>query len=71
MAVSREVMVMRIICGIILVVGSIFGMFLSFFSQITVNSEVSVFNGMQLSMGLGVFFILACLGGIYIIANTS
>jgi hypothetical protein len=68
---SWEVMVMRIICGIILVVGSVFGMCLSFLSRITVNSDVSVFNGMQLSMGLGIFFILACLGGIYIIANSE
>ena len=71
MADSWEVMVMRIMCGIILVVGSMFGMFLSFFSQITVNSDLSVFNGMQLSMGLGAFFILACLSGIYIIANSG
>jgi len=62
---------MRVICGAILVVGSIFGMFLSFFSDITVNSEVAVFNGMQLSLGLGVFFILTCLSGVYIIANTN
>jgi hypothetical protein len=66
-----KVMKMRVICGVILVVGSIFGMFLSFFSEITVNSEVSVFNGMQLSVGLGVFLILVCLGGVYIIANSG
>jgi len=64
-------MKMRVICGAILVVGSILGMFLSFFSEITVNSEVSVFNGMQLSLGLGLFFVLVCLGGVYIIANSN
>ncbi len=64
-------MKMRVICGAILVVGSIFGMFLSFFSEITVNSGVEVFNGMQLSLGLGLFFILVCLGGVYMIANSS
>jgi hypothetical protein len=62
---------MRVICGIIMVIGSVFGMFLSFFSQITVNSDVPVFNGMQLSLGLGIFFILSCLGGIYILANSD
>jgi hypothetical protein len=62
---------MRVICGIIMVVGSILGMFLSFFSQITVNSDVSVFNGLQLSMWLGIFFILSLLGGIYILANSN
>jgi hypothetical protein len=62
---------MRVICGVIMVVGSVLGMLVSFFSKITVNSEVSIINGMQLSLGLGIFFILSCLGGIYIIANSD
>jgi uncharacterized membrane protein len=62
---------MRVICGIIMVVGSVLGMLVSFFSQITVNSDVSILNGMQLSMGLAIFFILSCLSGIYIIANSN
>jgi hypothetical protein len=62
---------MRVLCGVIMVVGSVLGMLVSFFSKITVNSEVSIINGMQLSLGLGIFFILSCLGGIYIIANSD
>jgi hypothetical protein len=62
---------MRVICGIIMVCGSVLGMLVSFLGQVTVNSEVSLLNGMQLSLGLGVFFILTCLGGIYIIANSN
>jgi hypothetical protein len=62
---------MRVICGIIIVCGSILGILVSFLGKITVNSELSLLNGVQLSLGLGIFFILTCLGGIYIIANSN
>jgi hypothetical protein len=62
---------MRVLCGIIIVCGSVLGMLISFFGQVTVNSEVSILNGVQLSLGLGIFFILTTLGGIYIIANSN
>jgi len=54
-----------------MVVGSILGMLVSFFGTITVNSEVSVLNGVQLSLGLGIFFLFTALGGVYIIANSD
>ncbi len=62
---------MRVLTGIIMVVGSVMGMLVSFFSQITVNSDVELLNGIQLSLGLAIFFILTMLGGIYIIANSN
>jgi hypothetical protein len=62
---------MRVFCGIIIVCGSILGMLISFLGEITVNSEVSMLNGMRLSLGLGIFFILTALGGIYIITNNN
>jgi hypothetical protein len=62
---------MRVLCGIIIVCGSVLGMLISFFGQVTVNSEVPILNGVQLSLGLGIFFILTTLGGIYIIANSN
>ncbi len=62
---------MRVICGAIMVVGSVMGMLLSFFSNITTNSDVAILNGLHLSLGMGVFFILTCLGGIYIVANSN
>ncbi len=62
---------MRVLCGIIIVCGSILGMLVSFLGQITVNSEVSLLDGIHLSLGLGIFFILTALGGIYIIANNN
>jgi uncharacterized membrane protein len=68
---SGEVMIMRVMCGIVMVCGSILGIVVSFLGQITLNSEVSLLNGVQLSLGLVIFFILTCLGGIYIIANSD
>ena len=62
---------MRVMCGIIMVVGSILGMLVSSSSQIVVNSDISILNGMQLSIGLGIFFMLSCLSGIYIIGNSN
>jgi len=62
---------MRVLCGILMVVGSIVGMLASFFGTITINSEVSVLNGVQLSLGLGIFFLFTALGGVYIIANSD
>jgi hypothetical protein len=62
---------MRTLCGIIIVCGSILGMLVSFCGQVTVISELTFLNGAQLSLGLGIFFILTTLGGIYIIANSN
>jgi hypothetical protein len=62
---------MRVLCGILMVVGSIVGMLVSYFGTITVNSGVSVLNGVQLSLGLGIFFLFTALGGVYIIANSD
>jgi hypothetical protein len=67
---SWEVMKMRVLTGIAIVCGSIVGMLVSFLGQITVSSDVSLLNGANLSLGLGIFFILTCLGGIYILANS-
>jgi hypothetical protein len=62
---------MRVLCGIIIVCGSILGMLVSFLGQVTVTSEMSILNGIHLSLGLGIFFLLTALGGIYIIANNN
>jgi hypothetical protein len=62
---------MRFICGILMIVGSVLGMLVSSCSQIIVNSDISILNGIHLSLGLGIFFMLSCLSGIYIIANSN
>ena len=61
---------MRLLCGIIIVCGSILGMLISFLGQVTISSGVTLLNGAQLSLGLGIFFIFTALGGIYIIADS-
>lgn len=61
---------MRVLCGIVIICGSILGMLVSFFGNVTVSSDIGILNGVQLSLGLGIFFIFTALGGIYIIANS-
>jgi hypothetical protein len=66
---SWEVIVMKLLFGAVLFVGSVIGMLVSFFSQVIVSSTIPMINGSNLSLALGVFFILTGLGGIYIILN--
>lgn len=60
---------MKLLFGAVLFIGSIIGMLVSFLSQIVVNSSVSVINGLEMSLALGIFFILTGLTGIYMIVN--
>jgi hypothetical protein len=62
---------MRVICGIIIICGSVLGILVSILGHITVHSELSILNDVQLSLGLGIFFIVTALGGIYIVANSN
>ena len=60
---------MKLLFGVVLFIASIFGALVSFFSRITVNSSLSVLNGMEMSLALGIFFVLTGLTGIYMILN--
>jgi hypothetical protein len=63
-------MEMKLLFGVVLFLGSVAGMLLSFASHIVVNSSsVPIFDGMEMSWMLGVFFIMAGLSGIYMILN--
>jgi hypothetical protein len=55
---------MKLILSLLLVIGSLVGMAISFMSEIVVDSSFSLFNGMELSMKLGIFFIVVFLGGL-------
>jgi len=66
---SREVTVMKLLFGAILFIGSVFGMLVSFLSQIVVNSSLSVINGLEMSLALGIFFIMTGLSGLYMIVD--
>ncbi len=60
---------MKLLFGVVLFLGSVFGMLVSFLGQVVVNSSLSVINGLEMSLMLGVFFIMTGLSGIYMIIN--
>ena len=62
---------MKLLFGVVLFLGSICGVMVSFMSQITVNSSLPMINGVEMSMILGVFFIMTGLSGLYMIINHS
>jgi hypothetical protein len=66
---SWGVMVMKLIFGVVLFICSIIGVLVSFLSRITVSSSLPVVNGMDMSLVLGIFFILAGLTGLYMILD--
>jgi|WetSurMetagenome_2_1015567.scaffolds.fasta_scaffold909700_1 hypothetical protein len=55
---------MKLILSLLIIIGSLVGMAISFMSEIVVDSSFSLFNGMELSMKLGIFFIVVFLGGL-------
>ena len=62
---------MKFLFGVLLIVGGICGTAMSFLSEIIVNSSLPIFDGLQLSVGLGLFFIVAFLSGIQILFSTN
>lgn len=58
---------MRISCGILLLVVSLVGMVLSFISDIVISSPISTFNGLEISLYLGLFFAVTFVGSIFVI----
>ena len=55
---------MKFLLSFVLVVGSLAGISVSLMSDIVVESSLALFNGMDLSLGLGVFFAAVFLGGL-------
>jgi hypothetical protein len=55
---------MKFILSLVLVLGSMVGIALCFMSNIVADSSVAMFNGMDLSLKFGIFFIAVFLGGI-------
>jgi uncharacterized membrane protein YuzA (DUF378 family) len=64
-----EVIAMKLLFGVVLFIVSFVGMVVSFFSRITVNSSLALLNGLEMSIELGIFFILTGLAGLYMIIN--
>jgi hypothetical protein len=62
---------MKILFGILLMVGGLCGVAVSAMSTIVANSSLEVFNGLDLSLALAGFCALAFLGGLYNLFLTS
>lgn len=62
---------MRLLLGILLTIGGLCGAVMSFISDIVVNSSLAIIDGLELSIGIGVFFIVAFLSGLYIMFLTD
>jgi hypothetical protein len=55
---------MKYILSLVLVIGSLVGIAVCFMSDIVVDSSLALFNGMELSLKLGIFFGVVFLGGL-------
>lgn len=55
---------MKFLLSFILVIGSLVGIAVCFMSDIVVDSSLAVFNGMDLSLTLGLFLVAVFLGGL-------
>jgi hypothetical protein len=55
---------MKFLLSFVLVIGSLTGMAVCVLSKIVVDSSLAFFNGMNLSLVLGIFFVAVFLGGL-------
>ncbi len=55
---------MKFLLSFIMVIGSLVGIAVCFLSDIVVDSSLALFNGMDLSLCLGVFLVAVFLGGL-------
>jgi hypothetical protein len=54
----------KFLLSFVLVIGSLVGIMVCFMSDITVDSSLGMFNGLDVSLGLGIFFVAVFLGGL-------
>jgi hypothetical protein len=54
----------KFLLSFVLVIGSLAGIAVCLMSDIVVDSSLSFFNGMDLSLILGIFFVAVFLGGL-------
>ena len=55
---------MKFLLSLFMVIGSLFGIAVCFLSNIVVDSSLAIFNGMDLSLTLGLFLVAVFLGGL-------
>lgn len=62
---------MKLVFGVFLIMGGLCGAAMSFLSKIVVDSSLPIFNGLDVSMALGLFFIVVFLSGLLNLGSTS
>jgi hypothetical protein len=55
---------MKFLLSLVLILGSLAGIAMCFLSDIVADSSYAVFNGLDLSFKLGIFFFVTFLGGL-------
>jgi hypothetical protein len=61
----------KFLLSFILVIGSLVGIAVCFLSDIVVDSSLAVFNGMDLSLWLGLFLVAVFLGGLSLMFTSN
>ena len=62
---------MKLLFGMFLMTSGLCGIAISFLSNIVVNSTLPIINGLELSVCLGLFSIIALLSGLYNLFSTK
>ena len=62
---------MKFLSSFFLIIGGLFGTAICFLSNIVVNSSLAIIDGLELSIGLGLFFMVAFLSGLYYLLLTN
>lgn len=55
---------MKFLLSFILVIGSLIGIVICFLSNIVVDSSFTLFDGIDMSLSLGIFLVAVLLGGL-------
>ncbi|MFC1963833.1 hypothetical protein ACFLV1_00430 [Chloroflexota bacterium] len=56
---------MKFLIGFSLIIGGLFGIVISLLGDTVVTSDLFAVNGMEISLAIGSFSLLALLGGLY------
>jgi hypothetical protein len=62
---------MKVLFSLVLICCGLCGSAMSFLSEVVVNSQFAIIDGLELSIWLGVFFLLVFLCGIYNLISTD
>ena len=62
---------MKILFSLVLICFGLCGSAMSFLSEVVVNSQFAIIDGLELSLWLGVFFLFVFLYGVYYLISTD